>query len=159
MVWRSYQSALYDGGRNSLCHYPDFTNINDHRPDHEKIIRRLRVRSISPLVKNVDAWEENFIGRVININVVLRKLNWKFRTKCCIKLILSTRFYRTPWWHGVAALGRRTFSNLVSDQFQSKKLEYPLSWNGWTIWSLQLKVKLLSVPGITPLRPLISDNL
>ena len=60
LVFRSFQAAVYNMGRNSLCAFPDNTKITEFFWEHRRIIRRLRVRKIAVSDEMVDVEEESF---------------------------------------------------------------------------------------------------
>ena len=60
LVHRQLRAATYNMSRNSLCAFPDYTNITDDHVRIEEIIRRIRVRRTDIAPEQIDAAEEQF---------------------------------------------------------------------------------------------------
>ena len=60
LVYRHFQSTVYNMSRNSLCQFPDYTNTVNSHVNITKVIRRLRVKNTDLDPSQVDFHEERF---------------------------------------------------------------------------------------------------
>ena len=58
LVHRKLRAATYNMSRNTLCDFPDYTNITDDHVRIEEIIRRIRVRRTDLDPEQIDSAEE-----------------------------------------------------------------------------------------------------